>query len=359
LIHATLHQLKVFEATARHGSFTRAAEELFLTQPTVSMQVKQLTKAIGLPLFEQVGKRLFLTDAGRELYSTCQEIFQRLDQLEMTVANLKGMKQGKLRLAVITTTKYFMPRLLGPFCQRYPGIDVSLAVTNHEQVIERLSNNQDDLYVMSQLPDNSDIKSHAFLENPLVVVAPHDHPLASEKNIPLKRLTEEFFIMREPGSGTRGALQKMLDAQKLTVKVRLELGSNEAIKQAVAGGLGISVLSRHTLLPEVANTELTILDVEGFPISRQWYVVYLSGKQLSVVASTFLEYLQDAAATLSGGFADIADWAKRRAEIDLAAANLSPDLSLDLSPELAEAPLNGLKDIKGNNASSTDIILQS
>jgi DNA-binding transcriptional LysR family regulator len=292
LIHATLHQLKVFEATARHGSFTRAAEELFLTQPTVSMQVKQLTKAIGLPLFEQVGKRLYLTDAGRELFGTCQEIFQNLDQLEMTVANLKGMKQGKLRLAVITTTKYFMPRLLGPFCQQYPGIDVSLTVTNHERVIERLSGNQDDLYVMSQIPENLDVKAHPFLENPLVVVAPQDHPLTKEKNIPLKRLVEEPFIMRETGSGTRRALQKLLDSHNLSVKVRLELGSNEAIKQAIAGGLGLSVLSRHTLLTD--HSEVTILDVEGFPIEREWYIVYLSGKQLSVVASTFLDYLQNA-----------------------------------------------------------------
>jgi LysR family transcriptional regulator, low CO2-responsive transcriptional regulator len=326
LIHATLHQLKVFEATARHGSFTRAAEELFLTQPTVSMQVKQLTKAVGLPLFEQVGKRLYLTDAGRELYATCQEIFQRLDQLEMTIADLKGMKQGKLRLAVITTTKYFMPRLLGPFCQRYPGIDVSLTVTNHERVIERLANNQDDLYVMSQLPDHLDIKSHAFLENPLVVIAPYDHPLVGEKNISLQRLVEEPFIMREPGSGTRGTFQGLLDSQKLMVKMRLELGSNEAIKQAVAGGLGLSVLSRHTLLPEAANSELAILDVEGFPISRQWYVVYLSGKQLSVVANTFLDYLCEAAEKFSDGFASISDWAKRSNELSLksSAAALEP-----------------------------------
>jgi len=297
LIHATLHQLKVFEATARHGSFTRAAEELFLTQPTVSMQVKQLTKAIGLPLFEQVGKRLYLTDAGRELFSTCQEIFQRLDQLEMTVADLKGMKQGKLRLAVITTTKYFMPRLLGPFCQEYPGIDVSLTVTNHERVIERLTDNQDDLYVMSQIPEHIDVKTHSFLENPLVVVAPCHHPLAKEKNIPLARLAEELFIMREPGSGTRRALQQLLDAHNLSVKVRLELGSNEAIKQAIAGGLGLSVLSRHTLLTDYS--ELTILDVQGFPIKREWYVAYLAGKQLSVVASTFLDYLQSAATKMA------------------------------------------------------------
>jgi LysR family transcriptional regulator, low CO2-responsive transcriptional regulator len=289
--------LKVFEATARHGSFTRAAEELFLTQPTVSMQVKQLTKAIGLPLFEQVGKRLYLTDAGRELFATCKDIFSNLEQLEMKVADMKGMKQGHLRLAVITTAKYFMPRLLGPFCQLYPGIDVSLTVTNHERVIDRLANNQDDLYVMSQLPEHLEITSHSFLDNPLVVVAPSIHPLAHEKNISLRRLAEEPFIMREPGSGTRRAIQKLLDAQDLSVKVRLELGSNEAIKQAIAGGLGISVLSRHALTLDTIG-ELTVLDVEGFPIERDWYAVYLSGKQLSVVASTFLEYLQETAKQL-------------------------------------------------------------
>jgi LysR family transcriptional regulator, low CO2-responsive transcriptional regulator len=310
LIHATLHQLKVFEATARHGSFTRAAEELFLTQPTVSMQVKQLTKAIGLPLFEQVGKKLYLTEAGKELFATCKEIFVNLEQLEMTIANLKGMKQGKLRIAVITTTKYFMPRLLGPFCQVYPGIDVALTVTNHEQVIDRLANNQDDLYVLSQLPEHLDVKAHPFLENPLVVVAPRNHPLAQERNISLKRLAEEAFIMREPGSGTRRSFQKLLDAHELKVRVRLELGSNEAIKQAIAGQLGLSVLSRHTLLSD--SQELAILDVEGFPLQRQWYIVSLGGKQLSVVANTFLEYLQDAASKLpADGFLAMPDWAKR------------------------------------------------
>jgi len=298
LIHATLHQLKVFEATARHGSFTRAAEELYLTQPTVSMQVKQLTKSIGLPLFEQVGKRLYLTDAGRELFTTCKEIFSQLEKLEMTVADLKGMKQGKLRLAVITTAKYFLPRLLGPFCQKYPGVDVSLIVTNHERVIDRLANNQDDLYVMSQLPDNLDIKAQPFLENPLVVVAPSTHPLVGEKNISLERLAEETFIMREPGSGTRRAFQMMLDEKELDVKVRLELGSNEAIKQAIAGGLGLSVLSRHTLTPESSNSEFAVLDVQGFPIHREWYAVHLAGKQLSVVAQTFFEYLLTAAPQL-------------------------------------------------------------
>lgn len=296
---ATLHQLKVFEAAARNCSFTRAAEELFLTQPTVSMQVKQLTKAVGLPLFEQVGKRLYLTAAGKELFVTCREIFEKLSQFEMTVADLKGLKQGKLRLAVITTAKYFVPRLLGAFCQLYPGIDISLQVTNHSGIIERLKENLDDLYIMSQLPEHLDINFQPFLENPLVVLAPINHPLAAEKNISLQRLGEEPFILREPGSGTRTAVQNLFDQQGITLKVKLELGSNEAIKQAIAGGLGLSILSRHTLVADAGTTDLTILDVENFPIHRSWYMVYSSGKQLSVVARTYFDYLIDAARHIS------------------------------------------------------------
>jgi DNA-binding transcriptional LysR family regulator len=295
LKQATLHQLKVFEVVARHGSFTRAAEELFLTQPTVSMQVKQLTKTVGLPLFEQVGKRLYLTDAGRELLVTCREVFDRLAQFEMIVAQMKGLKQGRLRLAVITTTKYFVPRLLGPFCQMYPGIDIALQVTNHERILSRMSENLDDLYVLSQIPEHLDISYHQFLANPLVVLAPVDHPLAKEKNIPISRLSGEPFIMREPGSGTRSSVQTLFDEHGVSVKVRLELGSNEAIKQAIAGGLGISVLSRHTLGLDGATNQITILDVQGFPISRHWYVAYPAGKQLSVVARTFFEYLLEKA----------------------------------------------------------------
>jgi len=293
LNQATLHQLKVFEAAARHGSFTRAAEELFLTQPTVSMQIKQLTKSVGLPLFEQVGKRLYLTEAGRELFATCRQIFETIAQFEMKVADLKGLKQGQLRLAVITTAKYFIPRLLGPFCQLYPGIDISLQVTNHERILERMMSNMDDLYIMSQVPEHLDVTSQPFLDNPLVVFAPANHPLAQEKNIPIQRLSNEPFIMREPGSGTRRAVQNLLEEQGISVKVKLELGSNEAIKQAIAGGLGISVLSRHTLLSDAA--EFSILDVQHFPIKRTWYMVYPSGKQLSIVARTYYEYLLDAA----------------------------------------------------------------
>lgn len=289
--NATLHQLKVFEAVARHSSFTRAAEELFLTQPTVSMQVKQLSRTVGLPLFEQVGKRLYLTPAGRELYATCQDVFDRLTQFDIAVADLKGLKQGTLRLAVVTTAKYVIPRILGPFCQRYPGIDISLTVTNHQYILDSLSGNRDDLYIISQLPEDSEVQTYPFMENPLVVLAPRTHPLAQEKKIPLQRIAEEPFIMREPGSGTRKAVQKLFDTHELPMRVKLDLGSNEAIKQAIVGGMGLSVLSKHTLALEGLNNQLTVLDVEGFPIERYWYVVYPTGKHLSAIAKAFFDYL--------------------------------------------------------------------
>lgn len=289
--HATLHQLKVFEAIARSGSFTRAAEELFLTQPTVSQQIKQLTKAVDMPLFEQIGKRLYLTDAGKEVLTVSRDISERLSQLEMTLADLKGLKQGNLRLAVITTAKYFVPRLLGPFRQCYPGIKISLEVTNRKRVLERLSENLDDLYILGQPPEGLDIKLRPVLENPLVVLAPHNHPLAQEKNISLQRLAEEPFIMREPGSGTRMAVERFFEENRVALNVEMEIGSNEAIKQAIVGGLGVSVLSRHALALEGTKGPITVLDVEGFPIQRYWYVVYPASKHLSVVARTFLEYL--------------------------------------------------------------------
>lgn len=287
LKHATLHQLKVFEAIARSGSFTRAAEEMFLSQPTVSQQIKQLTKAVGLPLFEQIGKRLYLTDAGKEVLVACKDISEKMSQLEMTLADLKGLKQGNLRLAVITTAKYFVPRLLGNFRHRYPGIKVALQVTNRKQVLDRLSENVDDLYILGQPPDNLDINLRPILENALVAIAPSDHPLAGKKNIPIQRFAEEPFIIREAGSGTRMAVEGFFAENRCEMNVEMEIGSNEAIKHAIVGGLGVSVLSRHVLALEGTKGPLTILDVEGFPIQRHWYIVYPASKQLSVVASTF------------------------------------------------------------------------
>ena len=299
MIPATLHQLKVFETVARNGSFTRAAEELLITQPTVSSQVKQLTKSVGLPLFEQIGKKLYLTNAGEELLFTCQDIFEKLNNFEIKIADLKGTKQGQLNLAVITTAKYFVPRLLGSFCHNYPGIDVALKVTNHQEIQQRMLANQDDLYVISNPIQDIDLTSQPFLNNPLVVVARKDHPLANKKNIGLRELNDQPFIMREQGSGTREAIIKLLADNDLSVKVKLELGSNEAIKQAIYGGLGISILSEHCLISEGISGELTVLDFKDFPIERRWFVASLAGKKLSVIAETFLDYLLEESPKMS------------------------------------------------------------
>jgi DNA-binding transcriptional LysR family regulator len=288
---ATLHQLQIFEAIAQHGSFTRAAEELFLTQPTVSQQMKQLTKAIGVPLYEQIGKRIYLTDAGKAVLEVGRDISQRFNDLEMTLADIKGLKQGNLKLAAITTAKYFVPRILGTFRQRYPGINISLQIANRQQILDRLADNLDDLYFIGQPPEDLEINLRHFLDNPLVVIAPRNHPLAQEKLISLERLIEEPLIMRESGSGTRMAVESFFAENRLKMRVEMEIGSNEAIKQAIVGGLGLSILSRHSLALEGPQGPLVVLDVEGFPIQKHWYVIYPRNKQLSIVAQTFLDYL--------------------------------------------------------------------
>lgn len=289
--YATLRQLQVFEAIVRLGSFTRAAEELFLTQPTVSMQIKKLADSMGLPLFEHVGRNVRPTEAGQELYQSCRKIFETLANLEMKIADIKGIKQGRLRLGVITTAKYFAPEVLGEFCQLYPGIEVALKVSNRDRIIERIYANEDDLYIMGQAPsDQIDVEAFPFAPNPLVVMAPRDHPLVGKKNVPLSRIAEEPFILREPGSGIRDATLKVFDQAGLRPQVRMELGSNEAIKHAIVGGLGLSVQSLHTLTLEGPDGPVAILDVEGFPIMRQWFLVYPRGKELSLVAQAFLDY---------------------------------------------------------------------
>jgi DNA-binding transcriptional LysR family regulator len=289
--HATLRQLQVFEAIVRLGSFTRAAEELFLTQPTVSMQIKKLAESMGLPLFEHVGRNVRPTEAGLELYDACRRIFETLANLEMKMADLKGIKRGRLRLGVVTTAKYFAPEVLGQFCQLYPGIEVALKVSNRDRIIERINANEDDIYIMGQAPtDQLELETFRFAPNPLVVLAPRDHPLVGQKNIPLKRIAEEPLILREPGSGIRDATLKRFEKHGLRPNMRMELGSNEAIKHGIVGGLGLSVLSLHTLTLEGPDGPVAILDVEGFPIMRQWYLVYPKGKELSLVAQAFLEF---------------------------------------------------------------------
>jgi DNA-binding transcriptional LysR family regulator len=279
---------------------SRAAEELNVTQPAVSKKISLLQEEVGLALFEYIGKRRYLTDAGRELLATCGDWLETWSRFEQSIADLKGLKQGRLRLAVVTTGKYFMPRVLGPFCDLYPGIDISMQVLNRHHLVERLKENSDDLYIMGAPPDGLEIESERLMENPLVVLAPASHPWSNRRQIPIADLASVAFVMREQGSGTRTAVEREFQKRGLPLHVKLELGSNEAIKQAVASGLGLTVLSRSTVRPDAAEPELVELDVHGFPLRRSWYVVWPLSKQLSVVASTFLVYLREHVEYLAG-----------------------------------------------------------
>lgn len=292
MMHVTLRQLRAFEAVARLRSFSRAAEELHVTQPTVSKQIRLLHEQVGLALLEQIGKKVFLTQAGQELYATCADWLDTWGRFEQTIADLKGVKQGRLSISAVTTAKYFLPRVLGPFCNRYPGIEIAMRVVNRDGLLERLARNQDDLYVMGVPPEGRDIESEPLMDNPLVVIAAASHPLAGRRALPFEMLEDESFLMREPGSGTRIAMEGLFRERGRSLKVKMELGSNEAIKQAVAGGLGLAVLSQSALRPGAGMEDLVILDVEGFPVVRSWYLVRPRGKQLSLVTSTFLDFLR-------------------------------------------------------------------
>ena len=291
LRHATLHQLRIFHAVAQHNSFARAAEALHLSPPTLSLQVKQLSETIGQPLFEQLGKKIFLTAAGTTLAEACTDIETRMERLSQDLAALQGVERGSFKLAILTTVKYTVPKLLGGFCAAHPGIEVAMVVGNRENLLQRLANNQDDLYIMGQPPDNLDLVCEDFANNPLVLVAPPGHPLCGKKRIAPQRLATEPFILREPGSGTRLTAERFFAEQGVAVKNRLEVGSNEAIKQTVAGGLGLAVLSATTVVSELALGELVQLDVKGFPLIRRWHVVYPRGKRLSAAALAFKDWL--------------------------------------------------------------------
>lgn len=286
----SLRQMQVFEAVGRLLSITRAAEELYLSQPTVSMQIKKLESDIGVPLTEQIGKKISLTGAGSEFYQTAREMLGAVGRFEMNIDDRKGLRTGQLRIAVVTTANYFAPRLLGKFCQAYPGIRVSLEVTNREHILQRMAGNLDDLYLIGKPPASGELEFREYLGNPMVVVAPVNHRLVRRKAIPLSEVAQEYFIMREPGSGTRIAVEQKFAEAGYDLKVRMELGSNESIKQGITGGLGIAVLSMHTLTRGDMN-ELTVLDVDGFPISWQWYVGHPRGKRLSIAARTFIDFM--------------------------------------------------------------------
>ncbi len=308
-MHLTIRQLQVFEATARLLSFRKAADELHLSQPAVSMQIKQLEENVGLPLFEKLGKQIYMTEAGREIYHYSRSIGQLLNEADEVINGLKGAYQGRLSIAVASTAKYFVPTLLGTFHKRFPGVTVTLDVTNRKALLEQLSQNLVDLVIMGQPPEGANLEAGtftlkagafmleagAFMENPLVIVAPPTHALAKQTNIPLQRLEDEVFLTRERGSGTRDAIERFFTQHEVQISTGMEIASNEAIKQSVQAGLGLGLLSRDTLEMELALGKLVILDVEDFPIMRHWYVMHRKGKRLSTVTQAFKHFLLEEA----------------------------------------------------------------
>lgn len=289
--HVTLRQLKVFEAVARHLSFSRAAEELHLTQPAVSMQVKQLEEQAGLPLTEMIGKKVYLTEAGEEIARHARRIAQQLREAEEALDALKGVRGGRLAIGVISTAKYFAPRLLAEFKHRHPGVELQLGVYNRETVVRKLADNEIDLAIMGQPPQDFPTVAEAFADHPLVIIAAPDHPLAKMKQVAPALLNEETFVIREPGSGTRAAMERFFADVGIMPKHRMELISNETLKQAVMAGLGLAFISAHTVSLECEVGRLVVLPVDGTPIVRRWFVVHRAEKTLLPVAETFREFL--------------------------------------------------------------------
>ena len=305
----TPQQLRAFDATARLLSVTRAAQTLHVTQPTVSVQLRELADAIGEPLFEKVGRRIRLTQAGEVMQQTSIELAACWQRLESRLADIHGLVRGRLRISAVTTAEYFVPDLLGAFAAAHPGVSIELAVENRDRVIDRLRRNVDDIAVMMLPPEDLPLRRVPFLDNPLVVISSANHPLAAlkagGKRIPLARLSKERWLLREAGSGTRMAAEHFFSTAQFTPSIAMSLGSNEAIKHAVNAGLGIAVLSRLAVMNElssIANASmkcarikrggLVELNVTGFPIKRQWSVVWQRDQPLSSAAKRFIEYLQ-------------------------------------------------------------------
>jgi DNA-binding transcriptional LysR family regulator len=289
--HVSLRQLRVFEAAASSRSFSKAAEILHLTQPGVSMHIKELEANAGLPLFERIGRKLYVTEAGQELLGRAREILRALKDAEDTLDGLKGLRRGRINLAVVSTAKYFVPQLLAQFGRNFPELEIRLAVNNRNSVIEQLVANEVDLAIMGRSPESLDTVAEPFAQNPHVVIAAPSHRLAGLRRVPVEMLAGESFIVREPGSGTRKAMQQFFDDLHVVCNVGMEMASNETIKQAVMAGMGVSFISRHTIELELQTQRLVALDVRGTPIIRHWYVAHLAKKRLSPTASAFKEFV--------------------------------------------------------------------
>lgn len=287
----TLRQMEIFLRVAELGSLAKAANKLNLTQPTVSIQVKKLSDAIGLPLYEVVGKKLKLTLAGQKVEEACREIFDVTRHLNGAINDLKGLQAGSLSISVDTTSKYFMPYILAPFCKQYPGVEVEMKIGNRSEIIDRLGNNQDDFYICSELPDDLEITASHFLPNPIVVIASKDHPLAKQQGtLCWQDIVNERFILREAGSTTLLAINNFLREHDHTLTDVMTIQSNEAIKHAVMANMGISILSAY-ILSNADEDGLVQLNVEGFPMMSHWDIIHLQNKKLSTVAQRFLDFI--------------------------------------------------------------------
>lgn len=290
LKHGTLPQLRVFEASVRLGSLARAAEELHMAPPTASVQIKKLAETVGAPLFEQVGRHLYPTDAGRRVYAGCAEVFRVFKSLEADLRELGAPGAGELAITAISPARYFAARLVGGFAQRHPDLRASLQILNTGEVMERLRRNQDDLYLVADTAHSGELVIQSILANPLVVVARADHPLAGQRDLPFEALAKLPFLMREPGSGTRETALRLFAAHGLAPSVRMELRGNEAVREAIRAGLGVSILARYHLGLEPEPAGLGCLAVRGFPFESRWQLAYPLGKRLSAAARAFLEY---------------------------------------------------------------------
>jgi DNA-binding transcriptional LysR family regulator len=290
-MNITFRQLRLFQALADKGSVSAAAKAMHITQPTASMQLKEISMAVGVPLYEVIGKKVYLTDMGLDLANTASEMARAWETFEQGVNATKGMTKGRLRVAVVSTAKYFMPRLVGSFCKKHPSIDLSLEILNRDGVLERLRNNKDDLYIMSMPPTDVKLYDQIFMPNPIVVIAPSSHPLTKASKLSLSDLKSHRFILREQGSGTRMAADHYFQKKRFRADVRLELGSNEAVKEAVAGGLGIGVLSIHALHGHQREHGASVVAVEGFPIASSWHLVHPETKNLSPIACAFKQHI--------------------------------------------------------------------
>ncbi|MCU7938537.1 MAG: LysR family transcriptional regulator [gamma proteobacterium symbiont of Bathyaustriella thionipta] len=294
-MNLTFRQLKVFDVVARHLNYTSAAKELHLSQPAVSMQVKQLEEQVDTPLIEKLGKKLYLTDIGIEMHNYARSTMQQLIDLEETIGQLKTLQQGHLKLAVASTANHFVIRLLAHFAKSHPKIRISLDVTNRSSLLAMLEKNECDLVIMGRPPDAYNLMASPFLENPLVVVTYPEHYLAAKKKVSLKELIKEEFVMREQGSGTRIAIERFFSNQEMEFKTKMDMSNNRAIKHAAEEGLGMAIVSMHTLELELKANTLKIVNVEGFPIFRHWYVVQREGKRLSPIATVFKDYIMKGA----------------------------------------------------------------